>query len=78
MDTSTFGSEFVAMKQVPEYVRGLLYKLQTMGIPVNKPAFVFGNNQSVLVNTMNPGSTIKKKLHHSIVYHFVREGCARD
>lgn len=76
-ETSTFGSEFVAMKQATEYVRGLRYKLRMMGITVDEPAFVFGDNQSVLANTMNPGSTIKKK-SHSIAYHFVREGCARD
>lgn len=65
------------MKQATEYVRGLRYKLRMMGITVDEPAFVFGDNQSVLANTMNPGSTIKKK-SHSIAYHFVREGCARD
>jgi hypothetical protein len=33
-ETSTFGSEFVAMKQATEYIRGLRYKLQMMGITV--------------------------------------------
>ncbi len=33
-ETSTFGSEFVAMKQACEYVRGLRYKLRMMGIKV--------------------------------------------
>ena len=43
-ETSTFGSEFVAMKQATEYVRGLRYKLRMMGIKVDEPAFVFGDN----------------------------------
>lgn len=34
-ETSTFGSEFVAMKQATEYVRGLRYKLRMMGITVD-------------------------------------------
>jgi hypothetical protein len=76
-ETSTFGSEFVAMKQATEYVRGLRYKLRMMGITVDEPAFVFGDNQSVLVNTTNPASTLKKK-SNAIAYHFVQEGCARD
>ncbi len=42
-ETSTFGSEFVAMKQATEYVRGLLYKLRMMRIKVDEPAFVFGD-----------------------------------
>jgi hypothetical protein len=75
-ETSTFGSEFVAMKQCCEYLRGLRYKLRMLGIPVNGPAFIFGDNQSVLANTTNPGSQLKKK-SNAICYHYVREGCAR-
>ena len=48
-----------------------------LGIPVEEPAFVFGDNKSVLANTSVPGSTIKKKMN-SLSYHFIREGCARD
>ena len=76
-ETSTYGAEMLAMKHATEYVRGLRYKLRMMGIPVDEPAFVFGDNQSVLANTTNPGSTIKKKMH-SIAYHFIREGCAKN
>jgi hypothetical protein len=74
---STFGSEFIAMKQSTEYVRGLRYKLRMMGIKVDEPAFMFGDNQSVLCNTTAPASTLKKK-SNAIAYHFVREGVARD
>jgi hypothetical protein len=76
-ETSTFGSEFVAMKQATEYVRGLRYKLRMMGIMVDEPAFVYRDNQSVLANTTNPSSTLKKKFN-AIVYHFVQEGCAQN
>ena len=48
-----------------------------MGIPVEGPTFVFGDNQSVLANTTKPHSTLKKK-SSSIAYHFVREGVAKD
>jgi len=68
--TSTFGSEFVAMKQATEYIRGLRYKLQMMGIMVDEPAYVFGDNQSVQANSTAPGPTLKKK-SNAIVYHFV-------
>ena len=76
-ETSTFGAEFCAMKLATEYVRGLRYKLRMMGIPVTEPAFVFGDNQSVLCNTTDPASTLKKK-SHSLAFHHVREGVARD
>ena len=77
VESSSFRSEFIAMKQCCEYVRGLRYKLQMMGIPCEDPTFIFGDNQSVLANTTIPDSTLKKK-SQSIAYHFVREGAARD
>ena len=49
VETSSFGSEFVAMKLCCEYIRGLRYKLRMMGISVSEPTFVFGDNQSVLL-----------------------------
>ena len=77
VESSSFGSEFVAMKQCCEYIRGLRYKLRMMGIQVNGPAYIQGDNKSVLCNTSIPDSTLNKK-SQSIAYHFVREGAARD
>ena len=75
--TSSFGSEFIAMKQCCEYIRGLCYKLRMMGITVGAPAYVLEDNQSVLANSTKPHSTLKKK-SSSIAFHFVREGVAKD
>ena len=77
IESSSFGSEFIAMKQCCEYIRGLRYKLRMMGIPIEGPTRIFGDNKSVLCNTTIPDSTLKKK-SQSIAYHFVREGSARD
>ena len=77
VETSSFGSEFCALKQCCEYLRGLRYKLRMMGIPVENPCFVYGDNQSVLWNTTMPESTLKKKTS-SVAYHFVREGVSMD
>ena len=71
------GSEFIAMKTACDYVKGLRYKLRMMGIRVDEPTYIYGDNQSVLANTSNPGSTLKKK-SSAIAYHFVREGCVKD
>ena len=77
IETSSFGAEFIAMKQCCEYVRGLRYKLRMMGISVDLPSYIFGDNQSVLANTTHPHSTLKKK-SSSIAFHFVREGVAKN
>ena len=77
VETSSFGAEFIAMKSCCEYVRGLRFKLRMMGIPVELPTYVFGDNQSVLKNTSSPHSTLKKK-SSSVAFHFVREGVVKD
>ena len=77
IETSSFGSEFMAMKQATEYVRGLRYKLRSMGIPVEECCYIYGDNKSVLVNSSTPQSQLKKK-SNSVAYHHVREGSALD
>ena len=57
-ETSTFGSEFIAMKTACDYVRGLRYKLRMMGIRVDEPTYIYGDNQSVLANTSNVKSRL--------------------
>ena len=77
IETSSFGAEFIAMKQCCEYIRGLMYKLSAMGIHIDGPAYIFGDNKSVLVNSSKPTSVLKKK-SCSIAYHYVRDGSAKD
>eukprot|EP00957_Ditylum_brightwellii_P069865 5305633-Ditylum_brightwellii.AAC.1 len=48
-----------------------------MGIPCEGPAYIYGDNQSVLANTTTPDSTLKKK-SQSIQYHFAREWSTWD
>ena len=76
-ETSSFGSKFIAMKSCCEYVRGLRYKLRMLGIPVELPTYIFGDNQSVLVSSSKPHSNLKKKFS-SIAFHFFREGAVKD
>ena len=54
IETSSFGSEFMAMNHVTHYIKGLRYNLQIMGIPVVGCVFILGDNQSVLKNTTYP------------------------
>ena len=43
-----------------------------MGVKIDGPTYVYGDNMSVIHNTSNPESLLKKK-SNSICYHFVRE-----
>ena len=72
VEVSTYGSEFVAMRQAMEMIKALNYKLRMFGIPILERAKIFGDNRSVILNSSVPESTLKKK-HHSINYNYVRE-----
>ena len=77
IETSSFGSELTAMKTAVELIEGLRYKLQMMGVPLDRPTHVFADNMYVVHNCSNPASQLKKK-SNSIAYHYVRERCAMD
>jgi hypothetical protein len=72
VETSTFGTEFCALKTAIDMIEGLRYKLRMMGIPVNGPTSVFCDNESVVKNSMAPESMLKK-CHNAIAYHQARE-----
>jgi hypothetical protein len=75
IESSTFGSEFIAMRIMVEMLEALRYKLRMFGIPIDGPANVFCDNKSVVMSSTIPTSTLKKK-HNSIAYHRVREAVA--
>ena len=75
VETSSFGSEFTALKTAVELTEGVLYKLRMMGVPVECPAYIKGDNMSVIRNSSVPESMLKKK-SNSIAYHYVRERAA--
>ncbi|KAL7568160.1 hypothetical protein ACA910_020855 [Epithemia clementina (nom. ined.)] len=68
VETSTFGSEFVAMKTAIEMIEAFRYKLRMMSIPIDSETNVFCINESVFKNATQPESTLKKK-HNAIAYH---------
>jgi hypothetical protein len=72
VESSVFGAEFVAMKNGIETTRGLRYKLRMMGVTIDGPTYVYGDNMSVVHNTQRPESVLKKK-NNAICYHAVRE-----
>jgi hypothetical protein len=75
VESSTFGSEFVALRILVEMLEALCYKLRMFGIPIDGPTNAFCDNKSVVTNSPVPTFTLKKK-HNSIAYHSVREAVA--
>jgi hypothetical protein len=77
VETSTYSSEMIALRIAIEITEGIRYKLRMMGVPVEEPARIYCDNESVVKNTTYPESALKKK-HCSIAYHKIRESVASN
>ena len=75
VETSTFGAELVAMRTATEAIRALRLKLMLLGIPIEEPTYLMGDNKSVIDSTSNVEATLNKK-HQAICWHAVREAAA--
>ena len=59
VESSTFGSEYVALGQATDAIEGLRYKLRMMGVGVDGPTNVFCDIESVVKNSSTPESTLE-------------------
>ena len=75
LESSTFGSEFMALHIAVEMNDALQIKLCMLGISIDGPTNSFCDNESVVKNASIPESRLSKK-HNAIAYHKVRESCA--
>ncbi len=74
-ESSTYGSELVAMLIAKDMISALRIKLMCFGIPLSGPTNFFCDNNGVEQNTNIPESTLSKK-HNAINYHIIREAVA--
>jgi hypothetical protein len=77
IESSTYGSELVVGRIACELSMAMRYKLKMMGIPIDGPTLMKGDNMSVIIKGTIFFSNSKKKCN-SIVYHKVRENVATD
>jgi Reverse transcriptase (RNA-dependent DNA polymerase) len=75
VETSTYGSELVAARMATELIMQFRYMMRMLGVPIEGPATLCGDNRAVMINTTIPSSQLKKK-HNAIAYHRVREAIA--
>jgi hypothetical protein len=74
-ESSSYGSELVAMRIARDLISALRIKLKCFGIPIVGPCSVFCDNMAVVKNTSIPESVLAKK-HNAINYHIIREAVA--
>jgi hypothetical protein len=75
LETSIYGSELVASRIATELIIEVRYMLRSLGVALDGPASMLGDNMSVVLNTIVPSIVLKKK-HNAIAYHLVREAIA--
>ena len=61
VETATYGSEFMAARQAVEQIIELRHTLRYLGVPLDGPAWLFGDNQSVVNSSTLPYSTLSKR-----------------
>ena len=74
-ESSSYGSELVAMRIARDLVSALRIKIKCFGIPIIGPCSMFCDNMAVVKNTSIPESVLAKK-HNAINYHIIREAVA--
>jgi hypothetical protein len=72
VETSTYGAELVAARIATDLILEIRYCLRMMGVPIDGPALMIGDNRSVILNSTVPSSVLKKK-HLSCGFHRIRE-----
>jgi hypothetical protein len=75
VESSSFGSEFVALRVAKDMLVALRYKLRIIGVPIDGPANVFFDNNGDMKNTTIPELMLAKK-HNAINYHAIWEAVA--
>ena len=71
VETSTYGSEFVAARIAAEQIIDLRNTLRYMGIPIGR-SVLYGDNMSVVNSSMQPHGKLTKR-HMALSFHRVRE-----
>jgi hypothetical protein len=75
LETSTYGSELVLSGIATELILEARFMLRSLGVDLDGPTLMLGDNMSMDLNTSIPSSVLKKK-HNAITYHHVREAIA--
>ncbi len=67
---STYAAELMALRDAARHAIELTHMLNSIGVPLAGPAWIFVDNNSAFLNTTIAGSDLKKK-HLSIAYHII-------
>ena len=69
---ANYGSEMVNGKIAVEQTKEIRYDLRSIGVPIEGPSIMFGDNESVVKSTTIPNSSLKRK-SLLLAFHTIRE-----
>jgi hypothetical protein len=61
VETATYGSEIMVARKATQQIMDLRYTLRMMGIPLDGPAWMFGDSHSVITSSNTPHSTFNQR-----------------
>ena len=70
VESTTYGSEFMAARQSVEQIIDLRYTLRMLGVPIDGPSWLFWDNKSVVTSSTIPHSSLNKRWN-ALSYHKV-------
>ena len=70
VESATYSSEFMAALQAVEQIIDLRYTLRMLGVPIEGPSWLFGDNIAIVTSSTIPHSSLKK-CWNAISYHKV-------
>ena len=77
VEAATYGSEFMAARLAVQQIIDMRLTLHYMGVPLDGPAWLFGDNESVVKSSIIPASTLNKR-HNALSYHTVRSAISAN
>ena len=61
VESATYGSEFMAVRQAVEQIIDLCYMQHMFGVPLDGASWLFGDNKSVVTSSTIPHSSLNKR-----------------
>ena len=67
VESATYGSEFVAARIGTDKIVEMRYMLRMLGVPVDGPSYMFGDNMAVINSASIPESNHKKRHNLAVI-----------
>lgn len=77
VETATYGSEFMAARIATEQIIEARIQLRYLGMKLDGPAYLFGDNKTVVESSNAPKARLHKR-HVMLSFHRVREAIAAN